>query len=78
MGQLSLLPIEEKDMHALSYELRFRSLFHQGRGFAFPCDDSGHVDMDTLSDNERCSYFHARAVVGRELGQPVVRPSAAH
>lgn len=61
-----------------AYELRFRSLFHEGRGFAFACDDGGHVDLDALGDHERCSYFHARAVVGRELAQPVVQASAAH
>ena len=60
------------------YELRFRSLFQEGRGFAFPCDPSGRVEMDALGDNERCSYLYARAVVGRELALPVVQASAAH
>ena len=54
------------------YELRFRSLFHEGRGYAFPCDADGHVDLDTLSDRARLSYFFARAVVGRDVSMPVV------
>ena len=33
----------------LDYELRFQSLFNEGRGYAFPCDAAGHVDMDSLS-----------------------------
>ena len=32
-----------------SYELSFRSLFKEGRGYAFPCDAEGHVDMDELT-----------------------------
>ena len=31
------------------YELRFQSLFHEGRALAFPCDSEGHVDLDALS-----------------------------
>lgn len=60
------------------YELRYRSLFNEGRGYAFPCDDAGHVDMDALSEIARCNFFYARAVVGRELALPVVQASAAH
>ncbi|MEO8656402.1 MAG: hypothetical protein ABI409_19925 [Ramlibacter sp.] len=60
------------------YELRFQSLFHSGRGFAFPCDRQGRVDMDNLSDRERANYLFARAMVGRELAVPAVRPSGLH
>ena len=60
------------------YELHYHSLFDEGRGYAFPCDDAGHVDMDTLSETARCNYLFARALVGRELALPVVQPSAAH
>ena len=59
------------------YELRFRSLFKEGRGYAFPCDAAGHVDMDTLSDRARHCYLYARAVVGNELSMPTVRHAAA-
>jgi hypothetical protein len=60
------------------YELRYRSLFHEGRGYSFPCDDAGRVDMDALSEAARCNYLFARALVGRDLALPVVQPSAAH
>jgi len=57
------------------YELRFRSLFDEGRAYAFPCDAAGHVDMDSLSDRARDNYLYARAVVGRELSLPAVLPT---
>lgn len=60
------------------FELRFQSLFHSGRGFSFPCDANGHVDLDRLSDRARNNYLFARAVVGRELAAPMVRPVRAH
>lgn len=55
-----------------SYQLRFRSLFHEGRAYAFPCDANGRVDMDALSDRARDSYLYARKLVGRELATPAV------
>lgn len=57
------------------YELRFRSLYRPGRGFTFPCDAAGRVDMDALSDGERDSYLYARTVIGSELAMPAVHPS---
>lgn len=59
------------------YELHFRSLFDSGRGFAFPCDADGRVDLDQLSEQARNNYLYARAVVGRELATPMVRPTTA-
>jgi hypothetical protein len=56
-----------------AYELRFRSLFNPGRGYCFPCDAAGHVDIDTLSAGERNSYFYARTTVGREFASPAVQ-----
>lgn len=60
------------------YELRFQSLFDSGRGFAFPCDPMGQVDLDKLSDRARNNYLYARAMVGRELACPAVKPAAMH
>jgi hypothetical protein len=54
------------------YQLRFQSLFDSGRGFAFPCDPQGQVDLDRLSERARNNYFYARAMVGRELAVPAV------
>jgi hypothetical protein len=59
-------------------ELRFRSLFNPGRGYSFPCDAAGHVDLDALSDRERNSYFYARTAVGREFAMPAVQLSDLH
>jgi len=56
------------------YEMRFRSLFQEGRAYAFPCDADGRVDIDSLSDSARNNYFYARTVIGRELSMPAVHP----
>src|SRR5690242_3125882 len=36
-----------------AYQLCFRSLFHSGRGYAFPCDPTGNVDLDAMSERAR-------------------------
>lgn len=56
------------------FELRFESLSHPGRALTFPCDASGCVELDGLSDPARCNYLYARAVVGREFATPSVVP----
>ena len=55
-----------------SFELRFQSLHDEGRGWAFPCDARGEVDLDGLSDRARYNYFFARSVVGLEVTFPRV------
>ncbi len=59
---------------ACSHELRFESLFHPGRCVAVPCDASGHVDMDCLTERLRNAYLGARAMVGRDYAYPRVQP----
>lgn len=54
------------------FQLRFRSLFDPGRGYVFPCDSEGQVDMDGLTEKARNNYLYARAMVGRELSTPAV------
>ena len=61
-----------------SFELRFQSLFNEGRALAFPCDAAGHVALDTLSERARSNYFYARTVIGREFGFPAVQPALRH
>ncbi|HET9206449.1 MAG TPA: hypothetical protein VFO28_09455 [Burkholderiaceae bacterium] len=56
----------------MRFELRFTSLSDRGRGYTFPCDAQGHVDMDALSERVRESYLYARAVVGSVLSAPIV------
>jgi hypothetical protein len=60
------------------FQLCFRCLFHSGRGYAFPCDNEGHVNLDSLSDHARNNYLYARAMVGRELSVPSVQAAALH
>ena len=60
------------------FQLRFQSLFQQGRGFAFPCDAKGQVDLDHMSERARNNYFYARAMVGQELTVPAVETSVLH
>lgn len=55
-----------------AFRLCFRSLFQSGRGYAFPCDGQGRVDLDLLSERARTNYLYARAMVGRELAAPAV------
>lgn len=61
-----------------SYELRFQSLFDEGRGYAFPCDVKGHVDIDAMSQRARLNYLYARTVIGRELATPAVQHLDLH
>ena len=58
------------------YEIRFESLFNEGRGLAFPCDGGGRVDLDHVSERARNNYLFARAMVGREFAYPTVRAAA--
>jgi hypothetical protein len=59
------------------YEIRYQSLFNEGRALSFPCDEAGRVHLDALSERARHNYLYARAVVGHEYAFPSVRPSAA-
>lgn len=56
----------------LRYELRFPSLFEGERGFAFPCDADGHVNIAGMSERNRCNYFYARKVFGRQFSVSAV------
>lgn len=60
------------------YQLRYRSLFDPGRGYAFPCDARGRVDLDGLSERSRINYLYARAMVGKELECPAVEAATVH
>jgi hypothetical protein len=57
------------------FEVWFESLFNGGRGLVFPCDEAGHVDIDSLTERGRRNYFFARAMLGREYATPRVLPS---
>ena len=57
------------------FELLFQSLFDGGRGYAFPCDADGHVDMDGLSERLRLHYLYVKKLIGRDFTTPAVRPT---
>ncbi len=69
-------PLTESNQPGGRYLLQFLSLFQLGRGYAFPCDAQGRVDLDLLSERQRSNYLRARAMVGRELSGPEVIPEA--
>ena len=62
------------------FELRFTGLFNPGRGYAFPCDAQGQVDLDSLSEMARIHYFalveSRSARTGERVRLPVDRPTA--
>lgn len=62
--------------HRPAFELRFQSLFNEGRGLAFPCDRDGRVDVDRLPERARSNYLGARRLVGREFTPPMLRALA--
>ena len=44
-----------------SFEIRFDSLFDEGRALVFPCREDGQVEIDALS--ERYPYFRLRSAL---------------
>ena len=58
--------------HATGHELRFAGLSTQRCDYSFPCDKTGLVDINALTDRCRADYFYARTMVGKELSAPVV------
>lgn len=55
------------------HELVFTNLFPDSQAFVFPCDATGRVDMDLLSESARFRYLYARVVFRNLLETPVVR-----
>jgi hypothetical protein len=66
---MSHLVIDRLTAH---WQIRFPSLFQEGRALAFPCDATGHVDLDALSERGRSNYLFAKAMVGRDFATPSV------
>lgn len=60
---------------AQQYELHFQPLRETTRGYTFPCDAHGRVDMDRLAHPKLNDYLFARAFIGREFSMPAVRPA---
>ena len=67
-------------LYAHDFELRFDSLFQEGRALAFPCDAHGRVDLDGLSERARSNYFFAReqdSATGRWHAAPPLKPKSS-
>ncbi len=62
-------------MNTTLFEVRYQSLFQEGRALCFPCDAKGQVDLCSLSDTAMENYLFARAMVGREYAAPLVEPA---
>jgi hypothetical protein len=60
------------------FELRFESLFVEGRSLSFPCDAQGRVDVASLAPRVRDNYLRAQALLGREFSTPAVRYTDLH
>ena len=54
------------------FEVRFDSLHRPGTGMAFPCDEEGRVDLESLPQRARANYLFAIAMVGREFMYPAI------
>ena len=61
-----------------AFEIRFQSLFREGRAMVFPCDSRGVVDLDAMSEKARTNYLFARGMVGREYAMPLIQESIRH
>jgi hypothetical protein len=57
------------------FEIRFHSLFREGRALAFPCDGEGRVNLDAVSERARNNYLFACSAIGFEYAMPVVKAS---
>jgi hypothetical protein len=73
INQETAMTSDASALHTLQFEIRFQSLFQEGRGMAFPCDAAGRVNLEDLSERGRSNYLFARAMVGREYATPNVR-----
>jgi hypothetical protein len=61
------------DAPSSRFELHFDALRSRtARGFAFPCDARGNVDLDALSDTLRQCYLYAHTLIGRDYAMRVV------
>jgi hypothetical protein len=58
---------------ARAYDLVFAPL-HHGCSFAFPCNETGVVELNELTEQARSNYLLARALVGRDFHIPSVVP----
>ena len=58
------------------FRIEFRHRQRDASASSFPCDASGNVDMDQLTEALRRDYLFARIVAREECVQPAVVPIA--
>ena len=58
------------------YVLRFPPLQPHGSSLRFPCNASGEVPLNSLSERVRNNYFLARHGIGRDYSRPCVETVA--
>jgi len=73
MNSQSLIPLTACYTATCSHLLRFMSLYDRGRSVSVPCDETGNVDLNSLTEGLRNTYLGARAMVGREYSCPTVQ-----
>jgi hypothetical protein len=61
---------------APAFQIRFPPISTDYKAVAFPCDVSGHVDLDRLNDAERYEYFFARVMARRARRPPQIVAAA--
>ena len=59
-------------MPAIRHLLHFEAIAAGCRGYVFPCDASGQVEIDRLSDRERVDFLFARHLVGLRFQRQLV------
>lgn len=61
-----------------AYELRSSAVATDRGSFSFSRDAAGHVDLYALSQRAFDNDLYARAMRGRDVSWPDVRPSTTH
>ena len=55
------------------FVLRFQPLREGHAPMTFPCDATGHVDLDTLGERAKLGYYFAHTLIGRDFTRPCVQ-----
>ncbi len=56
------------------FQLRFTSLYEQGKGYTFPCNNEGQPVVAEMSNKEIRSYNEVKELVGIEVSYPTKEP----
>lgn len=73
MNSPSFIPLTTCATATCSHLLSFMSLYDRGRSVSVPCDETGNVDLNSLTEGLRITYLGARAMVGRDYSCPTVQ-----